>query len=102
MPRIRSDVAAEMLGITARGVQAMAARGDLPGAAKIGKVWTFDRDKLDRYVAAKEMECASGTYTKGKASGGCEPKSAALNIERAYEQAISRLRGGGGTRGSRR
>lgn len=102
MTRIRTLEAAEMLGLTARGVQAMAAKGQLPGAAKIGKVWTFDKDKLRRFIEAKEAECASQIFTKGKASIGCAPRSTASCIEKAYEQAMSKLRGGPATRGLRR
>ena len=42
MSRVRLSAAVDATGLTARGVQAMAARGEIPGAAKIGRVWTFD------------------------------------------------------------
>jgi len=57
--RIRATEVAALLGLTLRGVQALAARGALPGAAKIGTLWTFDPEKLRRFVAAREAECAS-------------------------------------------
>ncbi|CCJ07032.1 Hypothetical protein BN69_1581 [Methylocystis sp. SC2] len=41
-----------MLGVSRRGVHALAARGDLPGAAKIGAIWTFDPQRLKRYKAS--------------------------------------------------
>lgn len=44
--RIQTSAAARMLGVTTRTVQSLAARGELPGTARVGKVWTFDRRKL--------------------------------------------------------
>ena len=44
-----------MLGVSRRTTQEMAARGELPGAAKIGDVWTFDPDALASF--AREREC---------------------------------------------
>jgi hypothetical protein len=102
-PRVRAVDAAKMLGLTVRGVQAMAAQGRLPGAAKIGSLWTFDPGKLRRFVAAKEDECRlSQIYTDEEASGGCEPPLPAKNIEKAYRLMMSRLRGGSGTRESKK
>lgn len=47
----------ERTGLSRRTVQAMAARGEIPGAAKFGKLWTFDRLKLARWIREKEQEC---------------------------------------------
>ena len=44
-------------GLSRRTVQAMASRGQIPGAAKFGKLWTFDRMKLARWIRDKEREC---------------------------------------------
>jgi hypothetical protein len=44
-----------MLGVSRRTTQEMAARGELPGAAKIGDLWTFDPDALAGFV--REREC---------------------------------------------
>jgi hypothetical protein len=100
--RVRAVEAARMLGLTVRGVQAMAAQGRLPGAAKIGSLWTFDPGKLRRFVAAKEDECRMNQiYTDEGASIGFERQSSASSIERAYERAISQMRGGSATRGSK-
>ncbi|MEN6538746.1 MAG: GIY-YIG nuclease family protein, partial [Mizugakiibacter sp.] len=44
--RIRADAAAGILGVEVRTVQALAARGEVPGAAKIGGLWTFDESAL--------------------------------------------------------
>lgn len=47
--RVRVDDAAAILGISARTVQALAARGEIPGAAKICSIWTFDIATLNRF-----------------------------------------------------
>lgn len=48
--RIRAHHAATILGVELRTVQALAARGELPGAAKIGGLWTFDESALRRFA----------------------------------------------------
>ncbi|MFH1553543.1 MAG: helix-turn-helix domain-containing protein, partial [Pseudomonadota bacterium] len=48
--RIRAHMAASILGIETRTVQALAARGELPGAAKIGGVWTFDEAAIRNWI----------------------------------------------------
>lgn len=48
--RIRADRAALILGVERRTVQALAARGSLPEAAKIGGTWTFDEAALRNYI----------------------------------------------------
>lgn len=92
MTRIRSKEAAEKLGLSRRGLQSLAKRGALPGSAKIGKLWTFDPDKLDKFVAAREAECLTQISICVAASTGCEPPSRASNIVKAYERAMSKLR----------
>jgi excisionase family DNA binding protein len=92
--RIRAREVAEALGVTDRAIQKMAARGDLPGAAKIGKTWSFDAEKLRRHIAAREQECLTrATSTFGVRFGGCAPSSTASSSAKAYEQAMSRLLG---------
>ena len=53
--RIRSAAAARILGVSRRSVQGLALRGELPGAARIGGVWTFDAERL----AASAAEAGS-------------------------------------------
>lgn len=40
--RCLTDEAVGIVGIPARNLQDMASQGKIPGAAKIGKRWTFD------------------------------------------------------------
>jgi hypothetical protein len=44
------DDAVAILGLKKRTVEAMALRGQLPGAAKLANRWTFDLDLLRTYV----------------------------------------------------
>ena len=43
-----------ILGLKRRNIQAMAARGEIPGAAKFGSIWTFDIAMLRSYVKDQE------------------------------------------------
>ena len=55
-PRIRKGAVAAMLGVSARTVLDMARAGRLPGAAQVGKLWTFDPAKIRAHVARLEAE----------------------------------------------
>ncbi|MDF2809900.1 MAG: hypothetical protein K0S56_931 [Microvirga sp.] len=50
--RRRSYEAAGILGISVRSVQSLAAKGELPGAAKVGGLWTFDETALRSWLKA--------------------------------------------------
>jgi excisionase family DNA binding protein len=54
--RIKTAEAALILSLSMRTVQSMAARGELPGAARIGPQWTFNEAKLREFIAYKERE----------------------------------------------
>jgi hypothetical protein len=77
----------------------MAASGRLPGAARIGKLWTFDHTKIKNYLADAEAQCQSKIFTNEMEFGGCELPSTAAKSEKAYESAMLKLLGGSGTRG---
>jgi hypothetical protein len=100
--RVRIDYVVQRLCVTLRTVQDMAARGAIPGAARIGKFWTFDRSKFERFVAAREADCARKTFTNAREYGGCAPPSTALSVEKAYAQAMSRALAGTATEGSKK
>ncbi len=57
--RIQSSRAARALGVSQRTVQTLALRGELPGAARIGGVWTFDAAKLSAFIAQRERDAES-------------------------------------------
>ena len=54
--------AAAILGLPLRTVQDQSARGEIPGAAKIGGRWTYDIETLRRHVKQRERE----TWQSGK------------------------------------
>jgi hypothetical protein len=87
--RIRVSKASGILGVSVRALQDMAARGEVPSAAKIGRVWTFNEAALRRFVRQKEGEASCRkTFTAVAGSGGRESKSADTKYERAYTQHV--------------
>jgi hypothetical protein len=46
-----------ILGLKRRNIQAMAARGVIPGAAKFCHLWTFDIAQLRRYIRERQQKC---------------------------------------------
>lgn len=62
-PRIQSAAAARVLGVSRRTVQELALRGELPGAARIGGVWTFDAERLTSFVKERERDAESVTIS---------------------------------------
>src|SRR5690349_999431 len=54
--RVTIDRASEILGTSPRTIQKMAQRGEITGAAKIGRLWTFNEDRLRSFVRQKERE----------------------------------------------
>src|SRR5262245_9560394 len=53
--RGRAKQAAAILGLKSRKLQAMSQRGEIPGAAKIKRQWTYDLAKLRRFVEQQEQ-----------------------------------------------
>jgi hypothetical protein len=56
MERCLTDQAVSIVGVPARNLQDMAAQGKIPGAAKIGKRWTFDILALKRWTKTRKKE----------------------------------------------
>jgi hypothetical protein len=99
--RIQTAAAATMLGVSKRTVHGMAARGELPGAARIGKVWTFNADKLAQLIADREAECSkSAAPTIKRAYGSWVPPLSERESKEAYERAMSKWLGPHSTRRS--
>jgi hypothetical protein len=59
--RITIKGAAKILGLKIRKLQAMSARGEIPGAAKIGRQWTYGPAKLRGFVRQQEEACQQGS-----------------------------------------
>lgn len=87
--RVRSSRASEITGLPVRTVQALAARGELPGAAKLGKVWTFDEARLRAWVRQGEAKACRGISIGATASGGRACRFPAATIDAAYERLFS-------------
>jgi len=107
--RERGDIfdAVAILGLPIRTVEAMAARGDIPGAAKIGRRWTFDLGVLRSFVKQQERETWQRNEKPlpvaigGKVSSGAVSKSTAEISGGRFTQITRRLRGNDGKRAKR-
>jgi excisionase family DNA binding protein len=47
---VHKSEAAALLGLSERGAVDAARAGKLPGAARVGREWTFDRDRLVAFI----------------------------------------------------
>lgn len=71
---LTSKEVAARLRLTVRGVNKMAARGRLPGAVKIGRLWRFDRFRLAGYIKANERRPSQWHPSiRGERPIGAEP-----------------------------
>lgn len=94
--RIEIPEAVAITGMKKRNLQDAALRGEIPGAAKMGKCWTFDVVKLRRWVQEREEEACRNarprqTRTGEGASSGAGSRSRARRSAGAYEQAMKKL-----------
>jgi hypothetical protein len=102
MPR-----AMAITGEKERTLQAAAAAGLIPGAAKPFKCWTFDEAELRAWLAAKgskpcrnqrmedDRRVSQHTRSSATASNGRGFRSPAKSSEEAYQRAMQQLAGGG-------
>ena len=99
--RITIEELAGLLGVPIRTVQAMAARGEIPSAAKFGRRWTFDEARIRVWIKDREGEiCRERAKTDATsigeaASGGHGSRSMGPSVEGAYERTMRWLRSGG-------
>ncbi|MFY9955709.1 hypothetical protein [Bradyrhizobium sp.] len=68
--RVTIELAVTIIGLPARTVQGMSQRGEIPGAAKFGRRWTYNEDKLYAYVRNKERESWQKRNRKSRAAIG--------------------------------
>jgi hypothetical protein len=78
-----------------RTVQALAARGDIPGAAKLGGSWTFDEAALRNWIEER-TRCPKdrrprSTHTGEAMSSGRDLPLQARNSAKASQQALREL-----------
>jgi excisionase family DNA binding protein len=95
--RVNVERAGQILGLHPRTVQKMAQRGELPGAARFGRRWTFNEDKLRSYVRQKERETWHAPNHQPDAIGartfsGAALKSKAARSDGRYTRIIQQLR----------
>ena len=88
----------DILGSPLRTVQELSARGEIPGAAKLGRRWTFDIEKLRRLVRQRERETWQSGKHRPDAFGAATPSGAALkfvgaNSDGHFTRVTRRLRG---------
>lgn len=62
--RCRIAEACYWTGLPARTVQNLAASGKIPGAAKLGGLWTFDRARLRGWIRERERACGASQGSK--------------------------------------
>jgi hypothetical protein len=102
----RGDIhdAVAIIGLPRRTVEAMAARSELPGAAKMARRWTFDLRTLRDYVRRQERETWQRSAkplpgaTGGKVFSGVVSRSAAGTSDGAFTRITRPLRGRDGER----
>jgi excisionase family DNA binding protein len=104
--RINIERAGQILGLQPRTIQKMAQRGELPGAARIGRLWTFNEDKLRGYVRHKERETWHApnhqpAVTGARTFSGAASKSGAAKSDGRFTQIMQQLRGNAAKPGKR-
>ncbi|EHL97188.1 hypothetical protein HMPREF9946_04396 [Acetobacteraceae bacterium AT-5844] len=85
-PRVRANWVAIETTLSVRKVQERAAAGQIPGAAKLGGVWTFDPIKVREWIAAEERKAWRGRlagHTSAMKLTGGGPRSPASDIDAA-------------------
>lgn len=98
--RCKMAGAISRLAEEARTIRDMAARGEIPGAAKMRGVWSFDIAKLDELVSERERAAcqrALDARPRRAVSGGMARSTAGFKPQAAtssghYGQTIQRLR----------
>jgi hypothetical protein len=96
--RVSIHKAVAILGLPLRTVQELSARGEIPGAAKLGRRWTFDIEKLRRLVRQRERETWQNGKHRPDAIGavipfGRGPKFVGAKSDGRFTQVTQRLRG---------
>lgn len=82
--RITAEAAACVVGVPVRTIQALACRGEIPGAAKIGRRWTFDEARLRVWLKGKEDEARQSAADRCRvAFTGAAERSTAASRSRA-------------------
>ena len=100
--RVRVHRICEITGLGKRQVQAMAAKGQIPSAAQLGKLWTFDETRVRRWIQSRERQAWPKTSTGAVRHGGVVFRLPGRNIEEAYARAIGLKPSSGSKSGARK
>jgi hypothetical protein len=94
--RIRAAEVSRITTLSIRQVQSMAATGRIPGAAKLGEIWTFRVDALQAWIKAQEQACqrssrpiATGAVVRFGSASSITPEA---SIDEAFERLIRKRR----------
>ena len=108
--RVRADRVAEMTTWSVRTVQQKAAAGLIPGAARLGSVWTFDERQVAAWILEQEeAACRVNEQSRSRtpsittspfagASGGASASSMAGSTRPLYERMMFGRRGKNATK----
>lgn len=78
-------------GLPERTLQSLSARGEIWGAAKLGRRWTFDRNRLRAWVSASEVQNESrGAFTSATAFSTRVSPSMGESSDNPLRRAIER------------
>jgi hypothetical protein len=77
-----------LTGLGERQLQMLAARGKVPGAAKLGGTWTFDKAVLRRWIRQEQERTCRNISPSVTGSGTPELSDAGTTYDEAYEQAL--------------
>lgn len=84
--RVGIKEAALITGLKPRTLEAMARQGRVPSAAKLGKLWSFNVERLRQWLS--EQETRTATYIREVPSITVTSRSTADNFESRYKQLI--------------
>lgn len=86
--RIRCRDVCRMTSLSLRKVQQLAVAGKIPGAARIGGVWTFDPARVRAWIREQELQCLERPpiSISGTASIGHGSRLPDASIEQRFAQ----------------
>jgi hypothetical protein len=59
--RIRCDAAARILGVTVREINELTKAGEIPNAARVGSIYTYDAAAVERLARSREQTTVNGS-----------------------------------------
>lgn len=103
--RVRLADVARITTLSTRQVQKLAAAGQIPGAAKFGRIWTFDPIKIHAWINNQEASVCQAAPTPTSTFGvkhiGGGSRLPAASIEAAYARLTRGKRAEGSGNGRR-